>query len=627
MSGRGGGRPAPMPSAGYRPQPRLVPGALRVRFVAEGNSAETAEFDFGVLPVAPGLQSAFAQAFAARVGPGGGLRALGSARHNFRCLRSFIAHLAGLARPPAAPEQLSAAQLRGWALTRQNDHREMAGLKRTLREIPGLNADFAACLNERNPSRRSNPRGSYSRDEFQRIVAAARDDVRRAARRIRENRHVLQRWRAGEYDEGPREMWLRGELLDYIDRHVDVPRSRVEWSTGSVLRPGVMREAWARPFGGVLDHIRALHLSARDAAAFVVLLVALTGQNKSTIVSAPAMHHRADGYSGGPATAVVGLDKPRRGRRRHMDVAWAEMPRWLPTPTDGGDIDGGSGADRIDLRSAFGVYMLLHDLATSARAFLGTDNLLVWWGERVGARTLLSHEHVTKWAKSHGLTGGADAAGDPLPAVTLSRLRLTFTELHQRPVAHTEQTLANEYLARDRGNISEYQRVVADALTREVAKAATREKLRLLSTADVDEARQHPARVAAQHGMDAQALTRLLAGELDTVVAGCIDNSNSPHAPAGHPCRASFMLCLSCPCARATPQHLPLQVVLHDELLDRRVGMTPLRWTQRYALAHGQLADLLERAGPVAVTDARAAATPADRQLIGRFLNRELDLP
>jgi hypothetical protein len=111
-------------------------------------------------------------------------------------------------------------------------------------------------------------------------------------------------------------------------------------------------------------------------------------------------------------------------------------------------------------------------------------------------------------------------------------------------------------------------------------------------------------------------------------VAGCVDNTNSPHSPAGQPCQASFMLCLGCPCARATPQHLPLQVRLHDELLNRRAGMTPLRWTQRYALPFAQLEDPLQQAGPAAVADARAAATTADdRQLIARFLNRELDLP
>jgi hypothetical protein len=110
------------------------------------------------------------------------------------------------------------------------------------------------------------------------------------------------------------------------------------------------------------------------------------------------------------------------------------------------------------------------------------------------------------------------------------------------------------------------------------------------------------------------------------VLGACIDNTGGPHNP-GQPCRASFMLCLSCPCARATPQHLPIQVLVHDQLAARRAAMTPLRWTQRFALPHAQLADLLDRAGPVAVDDARAAITDSDRALVNRFLRRELDLP
>ena len=54
--------------------------------------------------------------------------------------------------------------------------------------------------------------------------------------------------------------------------------------------------------------------------------------------------------------------------------------------------------------------------------------------------------------------------------------------------------------------------------------------------------------------------------------------------------------------------------------------MTPLRWTQRFAAAHAHLADLLDRAGPVAVADARTAITESDRTLVDRFLRRELDL-
>jgi hypothetical protein len=55
--------------------------------------------------------------------------------------------------------------------------------------------------------------------------------------------------------------------------------------------------------------------------------------------------------------------------------------------------------------------------------------------------------------------------------------------------------------------------------------------------------------------------------------------------------------------------------------------MTPLRWAQRFSLPHAQLADLLERTGTTAVGDARAHLTDDQRQLVERFLYRELDLP
>ena len=127
--------------------------------------------------------------------------------------------------------------------------------------------------------------------------------------------------------------------------------------------------------------------------------------------------------------------------------------------------------------------------------------------------------------------------------------------------------------------------------------------------------------------MDVAALQRMLAGEMDTVMGACIDHTSSPHAAAGQPCRASFMLCLSCPCARATPSHLPVQVQTHDQLERRKSAVTPLRWAQRFALPHAQLADLLDRAGTAAVADARSAVIAREREIVDRFLDRELDVP
>jgi hypothetical protein len=149
---------------------------------------------------------------------------------------------------------------------------------------------------------------------------------------------------------------------------------------------------------------------------------------------------------------------------------------------------------------------------------------------------------------------------------------------------------------RNRGNLAEYQQVVGAVLAEQVDKAAARARIQTLSEQDIADAHEHPERVAARHCMDPGTLLRMISGDLDTVLGACIDHSNGPHAAAGQPCRASFMLWLSCPCARATPTHLPVQVLVHDELERRRAAVTPLRWAQRFALPHAQLTDLLGRA-------------------------------
>ncbi|MFI7298588.1 hypothetical protein [Streptomyces sp. NPDC050121] len=201
-----------------------------------------------------------------------------------------------------------------------------------------------------------------------------------------------------------------------------------------------------------------------------------------------------------------------------------------------------------------------------------------------------------------------------------------LVELHQKPVAHTEQTLATDYLARNRGNLAAYRKVVAAALEEEVAKARTRGVMARLTRADLERACTDAAAVADEYGIDATTLKRMIAGGLDTVMNACADHRGGPHAPSGEPCRASFMLCLGCPCARALPRHLPLQVLVHDRLAERRAEMTPLQWTQRFALPHAQLADLISQHDEADLADARANITDADRAVVTRFLNRELDL-
>jgi len=117
----------------------------------------------------------------------------------------------------------------------------------------------------------------------------------------------------------------------------------------------------------------------------------------------------------------------------------------------------------------------------------------------------------------------------------------------------------------------------------------------------------------------------LVARDADTVLTACSDNLHSPHSTEGQPCKASFLKCLDCPCARALPHHLPIQVAARDLLQHKQNEMTALRWAQRLAYPFSQLEDLLDRAGAAAVQNARQQVTDTDRALVARLLNRELD--
>ena len=175
---------------------------------------------------------------------------------------------------------------------------------------------------------------------------------------------------------------------------------------------------WAARLGTVEQHATALHLSGVEAAAFAVLLVGLTGQNRDAIIAAPATHHRPDSYTGAAGAVIVALDKPRRGGRRHMDVPLTSLPRWATAADRDRPVAESIVADaRLDLRSPFGVYTLLHELAGPARQILGSDRLFAWYCPTGGGpgragrgvRTTIDSCLVRAWARRHDLPAEADA--------------------------------------------------------------------------------------------------------------------------------------------------------------------------------------------------------------------------
>lgn len=608
------GRAAALPLAGYEQPQRLFVSATEVRVRAfPENGKPPHDIDLTALPVARPLQEWLAVAVAGATGPSGPLRSAASQRNVRFVLGRFTRYLASLHRAPQRPEHLRRTHVDGFVLAGGRAlHRDLGSLRSLLRHAdPPPPDEFWARLTTIAAPKISDRLRSYSEAEFRRIIARCKGDLRQAAARIRDARAHLAAWRGGEIPDSDHHAWEFGFLLDHADRHGDVPR----YDDGRP-RPSVARH------GGGMAVMARLHLTYYETVAAAVLLICLTGQNLSTLDTATVAHLRPDGHAGQVASAMVDLVKPRRGSRSaHMSVAWSDS-----TP------DGAPSRDQLD--TPFGVYTLLVDLAAAARARLGTHRLLAFYWPHGGPngrgfRAGLPTQAIWLWSRS-----GANLFCDPPPGDTgegpplyldARRLRLTFLELYQRPVAHTERTLVNEYLARNRGNITEYQQVVATVLEQQVEAARATRPLRTLSPAETALAATDPAAVAATHDMPAETVGELVEGRLDTVLAGCVDHLHGPHTEAGKPCTASFLLCLSCPCARATPAHLPVQVLVHDELHARRARMTPLAWAQRYAAPATQLGELLAQYSPAAVADARAQATAEQRDLVERFLARELD--
>lgn len=629
MSGRG--RKAALPSLDYRPPQRVFidDKTCSVHFYQEEGGPYVV-FDFAKLPVHRNLQAAMACAFDRLTGPAGTKRAHSSASLAYYYSRQFSATCAAAPNPPSCPQEITVAHVESHTLRRQSlaswpgERDEVRLLLLALDDLPMA---VRAFLQRPGVPRRDGAVASYTKAEFKRIERAARDDLRAAAERIRRNIELLERWREGSVDRAKDpKLYEYGWLLDYVARTGDVPR----YESGARLPRGVVYK-----YGSLASLTMALSPTWREAAAACVLLISSTGQNGGTLVAAPAAHHRPDGGAGGAAIALVNLVKPRRGRRtRYMSVPLTDLPPWTGVNKPGDVIVN----ERDELSTPFGIYTVLLELTDVVRSIVGSQRLFVYWvghssgrgcSPRAHIREGLNCQAITKWGHDRDLrVDQIGDNGDLLPLdVTMRRLRLTFLQRYERPVAHTRQTLANDYLVRDKGAVAEYQRVVAQAQAEQVEKARSFPLPLVLTEADVTQAVTDPEGVARRFKVTVKVLKHILAGKANTVLAACIDHNNSPYSPPGEPCSASFFMCLQCECARATPQHLSILVLVYDELGSRKLAMTPLAWTARFLKPYAQLEDLIGRFGSAAADAARRGVTDEDRILVRRFLNRELDVP
>lgn len=611
-----------MPTAGKRPE-RLRAELFdeRVQF-RDSITGRIIVFDLSGWPVEPDLRLMFARCLEQAVGPLGACKSKSAATKSFYALRRFASVLADSDPPPAtagelAPHHFAALKLR----SSPTGLKELATVKKLLRLDPeaAFSAEFLGALAKATGSAHADgPRDSYTDRELAAILNAARSEIRAARDRIRRAEKLLSRWRAGAVDEASPE-WLRGQVLDHIAAHGHTPR-RTQ-ANGRVVSDGWLLQRAG--FATVPAAMSQLFLTSWDAAAFLVLLACLTGQNKDTIGRSRAVHHRTDdGATAASGAVLVDLQKPRRGKyKSEMTVPLADVPEWL-------GVSGKTYEQGKELLSPLGTYLLAVELGQRGREMANSDKLLCWFGDRggggVGGGLRAAYDGRTfessRFAERHALVRDD---GSPMK-LNFSALRLTYLRRHEQPVAHSMRTHVRDYLMRDPNALPKHQEVIASVLQAQVIEARAAIRVRTMTAEEVEAAADDLDGTARRMNLAPTVLRSLLSGQLTTVLAGCSDHENGPYTP-GTSCRASFLLCTACPCAVALPEHLPVQVATHDALLARRADLPALDWAERYGAPWARLSELMARQPAGAVERARESVTEDDWSAVFRLLNRELD--
>jgi hypothetical protein len=144
--------------------------------------------------------------------------------------------------------------------------------------------------------------------------------------------------------------------------------------------------------------------------------------------------------------------------------------------------------------------------------------------------------------------------------------------------------------------------IVRDALDEQVTDALARRRMTVATGQD------EPAEAAGA----------------DTVLGSCRDFDHSP-LDGGGTCRRTFLECLDCSNARAFPRHLPLQLLVLDELKARQQTVPIARWVAEYAGRAAQLEQIVNEYEPAQVDLARSQISDRHRTVVAGLFSGSLD--
>lgn len=578
----GPGKRAALPPSTWKSPSRRS--GTTVFFVSE-DGTQRMSIDLSSLPVTQEIRLEIAVAVEAATGPMGQWKRLATAK-NIPRIAKLVASWISDARPELNTlRDFTPAD--GRMLARSITNSRSLGSVRTLlsncEEIsPQVLDEFA----RHHIPKIDTAREPYTDAEYERICVAARGVVRRAKKRIVENRKLIADLRDGKLDhlEEDDEDRKLAVVLDYCDQYGDLPRSPV---TGA---PNTLARRQSARFGrGRENLMNQIHLKSEEAWAFGVLLAALAGFNASVISSLPARHLLASRSDEQPI-ALVETNKPRRGANAKTTLPLAH-----------GDSDKPS----MSLATPIGVYSTLIFLTEPTRSALGVDSAIVYFtgirDRETGSkfRTGLP-EHCGRAATWLAPWKTGDRALDRvLDTVSMDRLRKTRIEKSRFPINHSP-SVHDHYLKRMRKVREEGFEIVREALNEQVTKAIA------------------SRRMIVDPGSEAAPSSK------DTVLGECNDFDHSPFDNGGS-CRQSFLTCLNCVNARAFPRHLPLQLLVAEQLRELQKDLPAETWIRRYAGSVAQIEDILNAYTTGQIEQARMTIDENHRRLVAGLLQGNLD--
>ncbi len=615
------GRPAAIAPKGYS-RPKADHSGLVVVHTTEDGLTRT-DFDFRELDCPEELRKSLVAGFAVACGQGGRWRSSDSAKAGAVALRRFVRDIGQSPESPQRIEDLGPQCWLAWKsriAMRSRRSGTASQVRSLLLDTPGLPEPTRRAVRTRIKKPSTRLFDAYSRDEFQRIRAAAVHMVRTAKYRIDANTAVLQQYRAGEEpDNAPAinargTSWTAGSILDHLARTGSVPPCFRPGGPAAGKQAKTARSLLV--LDGAFSWNEALFPNSSEIFALSVLLVCERGYNRSVIRRLTVDIDRADDHATEKPIHLLQLDKPRRG----------------PTARFSGDslTDGAGRLIELAVSLTTQARETIHLLGSS------TTSLLVHrHGRNIpsaeGAAVIFSlrfddpgSNTASVWHKRAALS---DDDGNPLQ-VTHQRLRLTEQVLNRRP-RQNSPSVSEEIYRRPDPQIEDDAAVAIirgqeDALRH--ARATM--EMRTLTSAEIVSAQRDPRALAARLGVSEEKVHLLVAGALDTVLGACLDFAHSPFAESpGGGCPASFLACLGCSNAVATPAHVPRLVALSMALERIASAVTQGVWDEDYAATYARLTDLLQsNTTPEQRAHAVQKLSDADQAAINRLFSRDLDI-